>query len=1090
MAISLEGSTGVVFIGFSEFSAGKWDWRSISSPLEEEHYLGISSARRYYRESDGTMFVAVAVADGSTLAFNAATILSGLDNNQLPVWPQQPALSDAYCMFHDLVLDFIPAQDPEHLPVQHYLQLTPAGSIPGGPDTEELPIAMVLLSGDPPYVITVDELDLGQEYTVQLAAEDLAGERITDSAALDVVITDYTGTNEPWGHYRGDPARTGANPGCTVRSGLVEDWSVPVLWQINSETECQPVINTDDWVTVATTNGYRIYGLLSGNEVGSQTGISDLQFAFPALYQHRFAVGTQLGAGIAELGSTELPQNIALGTVRRAAPLLLDSYLYVADADGFITCQLLDSERTAWRYAAVDPVAYECALATDGVALYACRSDSRLDKLDLRTGKLLATRMLDPDWLNVDAFCVDGENGKLYLTTGLAELVELDSADLSALRTWTFGESPGWTTPPALALHHDPPLALCTHMMKHESISLKPTTTAVDLETGEVAWQAYYERSNPVSTAVSSDAVFVFNEWDEYSVSKYMVTVIDLDSGALLQQYPLNEEMRSELALHGDHLAFVSETELDAVTLHALTWDQPDPPLWNDPDNTGLISINSESLYTEPDETEFVYGRGYHPDGLAVHYALFYAAGHPPMLETPFTDTTVVSGLEGSGVTNKVYIAGLLPDTRYYAAVRAYVGEWGAGEVTDGNEVIRSVTVPWVSGAVSTGSTKLPTDYALNMSAVSSDADRDFLLFNDQVDNSMYLVYNNSDTSYSKETTWINPFKGTAFDNAWYNGEMYFVVQHPDQPNQLRYIERLAVDSYLPVWITGVQPDAENDVELVMGTEPVVAYSHYLSGTAPNTQVEYYLVRTSGGVWQAPAALSSGNQGGRDISLAAAPGGGGLVWAAYQQGTAAGSSLALATAGELRFARETAPGVFSDILVDAGDNAQNSDCGKRVELQVDASNNPHLAYLDLNAATVEPRGQLKYAVDTGSGFTVETVATIDLSMLAGEYQHTYSTLGFGLLPDNTPVIAVLERQDYTATPGVPFHADCVVYKRTGPGAWQRILLAEDHWSFAKDRESIEICIKSDGQINVYYPGSRVEIDPLANNMVRHRRRAY
>jgi len=159
-------------------------------------------------------------------------------------------------------------------------------------------------------------------------------------------------------------------------------------------------------------------------------------------------------------------------------------------------------------------------------------------------------------------------------------------------------------------------------------------------------------------------------------------------------------------------------------------------------------------------------------------------------------------------------------------------------------------------------------------------------------------------------------------------------------------------------------------------------------------------------------------------------------------------------------------------LVDAGDNAPDSDCGKRVQQVLDAGGHPHLAYLDLNSSPDSPRGQLKYAYHDGSSWRVETVAGFNLDFqTTGGLQFTWGELGLTLADDGEggqrPLIAMLSRRSGSGV-GEPHQAVAEVWVREGDDSWRLERLTDAEWAFPRDREPCVLLITPDGVWHYFY----------------------
>jgi hypothetical protein len=297
-------------------------------------------------------------------------------------------------------------------------------------------------------------------------------------------------------------------------------------------------------------------------------------------------------------------------------------------------------------------------------------------------------------------------------------------------------------------------------------------------------------------------------------------------------------------------------------------------------------------------------------------------------------------------------------------------------------------------------------------------------------------------------------------------------------------LRRTGADTWVSSVFGGPQPVDNPQVSLALGSESAFAYTQYISGTFPEIDEHYYIIQTNGSTWQAAEVLDDVNYSGRDLELVLNPADPTDPWTAYQRGGNYAFNRLTPQQGECMYAQDDGLGGWILTEVDAGVNAPDSDCGKRVRQVVGGDSRPRLAYFDLNASASEPRGQLKYARFDGVNWNVELVHHFDLSFQAtGSLQFTYGELGLALLPGGQPLIALLERQTISTTAGVPHYVNAAVWVREGPDNWRREQLTDDEYAFPRDREPCVLLLTPDGTWHVFYASGQDVPQPTADKLV-------
>lgn len=72
LLLDLHGSSGITWIGVSNYTAGAWDWSALNPPASATIWAAIPQAQ-CFRGADGFIFVALAVFDGASLSFSGGS---------------------------------------------------------------------------------------------------------------------------------------------------------------------------------------------------------------------------------------------------------------------------------------------------------------------------------------------------------------------------------------------------------------------------------------------------------------------------------------------------------------------------------------------------------------------------------------------------------------------------------------------------------------------------------------------------------------------------------------------------------------------------------------------------------------------------------------------------------------------------------------------------------------------------------------------------------------------------------------------------------------------------------------------------------
>ncbi len=359
--------------------------------------------------------------------------------------------------------------------------------------------------------------------------------------------------------------------------------------------------------------------------------------------------------------------------------------------------------------------------------------------------------------------------------------------------------------------------------------------------------------------------------------------------------------------------------------------------------------------------------------------------------------------------------------------------------------------------------------------------------------NNIHLVYSRREDaslthawgqagSWQHEGPNLNAIIASTFDLAW-DTDLVFAWGNSAQFGLMR---RTGADSWnlttspFSTFIAPVNPQ----LALALGPDPAMVFTEHVDGTFPEINIDYYAIQSASEVWGSAYALDNLNYAGRDLDLVLDPADPTRLWAAYQRGGNNTPERATPMAGECAYAWGNGAGGFALDVLDNGDNAPVSDCGKRVQQALDSNGEPWLAYFDLNSSPTQPLGQLKCAYWTGADWSVETVTTFDLSFQTGSDQFTYGELGLALDGSDRAVIAYLARQTWASQVNLPHDMRCFVWIRELSGTWQKVQLTDSEQVFPRDREPCVLLITPDGDWHVLYVSSQSpDVAPLADKIV-------
>ena len=429
---------------------------------------------------------------------------------------------------------------------------------------------------------------------------------------------------------------------------------------------------------------------------------------------------------------------------------------------------------------------------------------------------------------------------------------------------------------------------------------------------------------------------------------------------------------------------------------------------------------------------------------------------------------------------------GLTNGTRYFVTVRAYDGTWDDSPNIELNTRALGATPPWQREELRLGD-DLPAGEIYFMRGLLDPAGTLHLLYNDEADTHLTHVWG-ATGSWQAEGPGLAAHSAIAFEPTWEGATEQLAIGW-SSASDVGVLLRTGADTWSSTTFADTEPGINPQVSLAIGSEWALAYDHDIWGGPVENEVDYYLKRTATLTWQAAEPLEETNLSGRDVDLLLSPADGASPWVALQRGGESTPNRHTPQEGECLYAWwDSGDGAWVYDLVDAGENAPLSDCGKRVQQVLDAGGHPHLAYFDLNADFGDVLGELKYAYHDGSDWQLKRVRRIALDFQTASLQFTYGELGLALADDGLggqqPVVAFLERLTGSG-PGEPHVIVAQVLVRDETGSWRREEISDPEWVFPRDREPCVLLITPDGVWHVFYATTHDQQVPGAADTLVH-----
>lgn len=981
--------------------------------------------------------------------------------NLPPQWDNAEGVTAAVGTPAGINITFGSATDPEGEAVSYILRYTEGFDPIGTPGTVELTLPPETTLGDAPYTYTIEPLTAGQRYNFLVRAYDPEGNGTTNVMTTSNNVPALGVSTDPWAYVRGDVAGTGS----------VADFNQPdtfeIAWQYDlglglESPDNDPVISKDGWIAVAHNDGtIRRLDMADGSLLSIHPAATGLGAFRPTLDGNTLVVGTQTGLAVYDMATTDPPMAIDLGHIVTAAPLLLGDYVFAATTDGWIIATLVESGAVAWEIDLGPEYGFSLAPVSDGLSLFAARDDGTVFKLDLKTGDNLGSAFLDWEPYG-SSLALDTERGYIYLVTQTQRLVIIDTATMLVTLSLTRTVDYFFPFEPCIVQHADPPLVIVGYLkpgIYPPPFTLASAIVAYNLLTGEEMWQIDIEIAMTRGSRISAGSDRI------YLLAGDALYLYDF-AGTQRQSMPLQDAIQlSSCALAGDKLAFVTQDGLQVAS----------PSEVNLPPEFEGVS----SIYSLEESVQVGWISATDDFNSTVHYAIYLSENVPPEFEAPFTHTTVIqdpaTGPPSPFNKFEYLLEGLENGTRYYVGVRAADGPWDENPNIDPNTKWLAATPPWQRRGNYLGN-------IFTMKGITGSDGLLHLVFTDIIDGELGHAKLLPMEYWDTEGYYLDSEYASAIDLDW---DVDLLVGIADIPSSMvGTIEfsdpQTGSKELINPSITFLNPQ----VSVQYGTENALAYTEHINGVWPPTlEGHYYISTTLDGDWQAPVPLDEENYSGRDLDLVLDPADNQSPWVAFQRGFGYAPDFFTCETGQLMYAKANGAGGYDIELVDAGDNAPDSDCGKRVRQVVEANGNIHIAYLDLNASPDQPLGQLKYAFNGGTGWEIETVHSFGLDFQPMGLQHTWGEISLALYPDGTPLIGFLGRISASRNPDNPHVERAYLWVREAADQWRGELLTDEEKTFPRDREPCVLLVDGAGVIHLFFVTTNLNPELVPNTLV-------
>jgi outer membrane protein assembly factor BamB len=989
-------------------------------------------------------------------------------NNKPPTWLITAGLISAAGVGDGIGLLFDGASDPELDTLTYSIAYILSPGAPGDPGTASIDLPSTVTDGAPPYTYHIGGLTPGAEYQLTVQVRDIYHDPIAGNVLSARVP--LSSDPDPWPQQRSDNARTGCRADTVLTAPLLPAWETPLDGAALAGTTL--VVSHAGWAGVFVDTGeFKRYdvatGVLLATHPAPPPPAAITAGADPVLQGDRLIVGVSNGLAVYDLATTDPPVVYPGPGAVAVAPVLDNGVAYTADLSGVVRAVNAETGALAWSAAPSTGATYHISPCSDADNMYVLADSGALAKLRLADGAVLKTGML-PAAPSGDALALDAQAGKLYIGTAEDRLVEVSAADLSVLHRFPLQASEVQPTAPCLVLQANPRLAVLGVSLS-SMLETPGKVIAINLDTASVQWEDVTDLlSFPQHITASSDLIVACCSMGDYLYDHQgrLRQSFDMNSGYLVGDVAVLEDRA--VGFHGNYIySRVSQVPSN-------------PPVWDDTVGIKRCTRTVDSMTVNWD------GAG-DDEGQPVYYAIYYSEVPPPQFDAPYTGTTLITDLaDETEVSGKAYhsytIHGLDPGKDYYAGVRAYDAPWDSAPQIDQNTNWLKASPQWQREELVLGD-DLPAGEVFFMRGLVNPSGEMHLAYNDTNTGAMTHVFGTTGAWQHDGAGLAAQPAITGFEPAWDAANSRLALAYAGA-DSIGIIKRTGLDTWDVEDWSPSYPVTNPQVSLAFGPGPALAYTRFITGEFPVITEYYYMRREVGGTLQDFEILDNQNYCGRDLDVVFAPSAGAdLPWVAMQRGIEAVPGRLTPEKGELVFAQALTGGGFELQTIDAGVNAPDSDSGKRVQQVLDAGDNPHLAYLDLNASGTETMGQLKYAVRSGGTWQIETVDSFSLRFQTGQLQYTYGELGLGLTGDGRAVIAMLFRTSVASDVTSPHSAEVRVWVRGLDGVWALQRVTDPESVFLRDREPCVLLVTPDGNWHVFYASYHDPLDVKADKIV-------
>ena len=963
-------------------------------------------------------------AEGNEGLFSNVVNLDLVPDNLPPEWQGelmvQPGIESI-----DLLIP--QAIDPEGGNVTYTVCLADSGQVLGSPSETCLDLPTEVIVGIPPYRFSPPSLLAGEEYQFSLSAADEQGVSsvtLFTSAHMPAMVPDMI---EVWDIVGADMARTASLPFSTLQE--------PLLVKFTKELQAGDTLRRNEPLHSMQKTTLFANGTMTGRLIRDQQD--------PTYLPHwdygngPFLASLSYGATVTFLTAVDgddlwlsrypdqQPSQESLSS--SGEPLTLGDLVFIGRQDGSIHLRNFSGGESRSSDPAGSP---GLSLCSDGNRIFQLCLDGTLRQFGMPFfDDSLTTTVPAPQEGSSLTHLADG---RLVVTLPNGNLIIRTADDLGPLHATDADDGPSdtcvaavqWTSPPMLVIG--------------EADGLGGRVRAISLDDFSLLWDETFECE---SLSCSADRIFVRNEVE--------LLLLDL-AGRLRQRIALPGNVNSQTALDVDGLAAVHGANLSWLEEAATDV----PPVWVG--NTGIASLETGDA-----QMTVSWDHAVDEHGEPVHYVIYYSNEFPP--DPDGITAMQMTDIMHTGTSHSYILDGLDNGTRYWFMVRAYDGWWDDNPNLELNLNWLSATPPWHSEVLVLGD-DLPAGEVFFMRGLADPAGVLHIVYNDEASTLLTHVFGGTG-NWQVEQAGLASWPVNAFDLGW-SSDLLIGWANSNLP-ATGMLVRDGPDSFVNINMTGSIPVANPQVAVDFQTEAGLAFTELAGGVFPDVIDHYWVSVTGGGSFLAPVVVETPVENyGRDLDLRFNPVDDTDPWLAFQRGTEKDPNRLTPVDGTLHFWRKDT-GTPTVENVDLGGNPGESDVGKRVQMVLDTSGNPLLAYYDLDSDPALPRGQLKTASWNGLSWDITVLENRDLAFQdnAGK-RHTAPELGLATDGSGSLAIAELLRANVSSSNSQPHSVGVRAWIDNGSG-FELEILSDLLPTMPSDREPCIAMYDDDGILHVF-----------------------